>query len=110
MEDAGRRRYIGAMIDISQIRCALDRISQQNEALREIASMSAHQLRGPLTSLMGLLYLYDKAHPSNPINAQVIDYLDIAARNLDAVIHQVIQRTALAVSSDHVEPAQTPER
>jgi PAS domain S-box-containing protein len=110
MEDAGRRRYIGAMIDISQIRCALDRISQQNEVLREIASMSAHQLRGPLTSLMGLLYLYDKAHPSNPINAQVIDYLDVAARNLDDVIHQVIQRTALAVTSDHVEPAQTPER
>lgn len=110
LHDQGRRRLIGAMIDVSELRGAMARISRQNELLREIASMSSHQLRGPLTSLMGLLYLYDKEHPSNPVNGQVIDYLDVAARNLDKIIHQVIQHTSRAAAVDDTERLPAQER
>jgi PAS domain S-box-containing protein len=110
VDEQERQRYVGAMTDVDDLQQAVQRIAAQDQLLQEIAVVVAHQLRGPLTSLMGLLYLYDKGDRTNPMNVQVIDLLDVAAKNLDAVIHQVIQRTASATSNQQMEPPLGQER
>lgn len=87
------RRLMGTMMDVDDARSAMARISRQNEQLRDIARIGSHEIRGPLASLMGLLYLMDKEHPENPLNGEVVTMLDEAAQRLDAVIHRIVQAT-----------------
>ncbi|MCU0331100.1 MAG: PAS domain S-box protein [Candidatus Kapabacteria bacterium] len=92
-KDGELRRLIGSITDVHDIRQKAATIEMQNRQLREIANITSHEIRGPLASLLGLLHLYDKSDPQNPLNAQVLDYLDEAAHNLDVVIHRIVRRT-----------------
>lgn len=92
-KDGELRRLIGSITDVHEIRQKAATIETQNRQLREIAKITSHEIRGPLASLLGLLHLYDKTDPQNPLNAQVLDYLDEAAHNLDVVIHRIVRRT-----------------
>jgi signal transduction histidine kinase len=95
------QRFIGSITDVNDIRQKAVTIETQNRQLREIARITSHEIRGPLASLLGLLHLYDKTDPQNPLNAQVLDYLDEAACNLDIVIHRIVRRTFELEEKEH---------
>lgn len=65
-------------------------ILAQNKRLREIAALASHDIRGHVTSIMGLLNLFDKSNLCNPENAELIKYLEEASNRLDAVIHKIV--------------------
>lgn len=100
VSDEGRQRLVGSMIDVNERKATIARLAEQNEQLREIASMTSHQLRGPLTSLMALIHLYDRKQPNNPVNAQVVEFLAEAAQNLDSVIRAIVNQTTSIDSSE----------
>lgn len=65
----------------------------QNKRLRDIAEISSHNIRKPLASILGLVQLFDKENLQNPLNNEVIDYLQASSEELDLVIRTIIQKT-----------------
>lgn len=62
-------------------------IQQQNKRLREFAFMVAHQIRGPVASILGIVnLLVDKRNET--FSKDLIQHLHTSANNLDEVINE----------------------
>ncbi len=63
-------------------------ILDKNEALREIARISSHEVRSPLSSIMGLVTLLQE--PSNQVEfEEYLKLLHLSSKQLDAIIHKI---------------------
>ena len=67
-------------------------ILDQNEKLRQIASLSSHELRRPVATLMGLVDVLDKEDITNPENKSIINHIDTVANELDNVIRLIVNK------------------
>ncbi|WP_428330611.1 PAS domain S-box protein [Mucilaginibacter sp.] len=70
-----------------------DHVTDQNMRLQEIASISSHEIRRPVATIMGLVNLFDLNYIENPMNKEIISHLDFTARELDSVIHTIVEKT-----------------
>jgi signal transduction histidine kinase len=68
-------------------------VKDQNKKLQEIASISSHELRRPVATILGLVNLFDRENPDNPLNKEIISHLDSTAKELDEVIHSIVEKT-----------------
>ena len=66
---------------------------EQNERLKNIASLSSHELRRPVASMMGLLNILDRDNFSNPENEQIIEHLFTVSQEIDDVIRLIVNKT-----------------
>jgi len=71
-----------------------ERIIEQNNHLREIAFMSAHTVRAPLTNIMSIAQMLDPNNFTNSRDIHLINYLKISAKELDDVIHEIVDKTS----------------
>jgi PAS domain S-box-containing protein len=71
-------------------------IVDQNERLRHIASLTSHELRRPVASLLGLINLMDKHNFFNPDNKEVIEHLLTVGNEIDDVIRLIVDKTFIA--------------
>jgi PAS domain S-box-containing protein len=85
-ENGVGKRMIGAMQDVTVLK-------KQNERLTEIAFINAHEIRKPVASLLGLLQLFKNTGDENP-DPELLKYFGDALKELDAVITQIINKTA----------------
>ena len=95
----GRRSRLVAIKDITDKKKDRQEILAQNKRLREIAHISSHETRKPLASILGLVNLFDKENLANPLNKEIVHYLDITANELDTVIHNIVKKTWLESES-----------
>lgn len=85
-------RFInGFARDVTLQTIQMERIIKQNQQLKEIAWIQSHKVRGPLATILGLIDLFDIGHAS-PENAEIITYLRTAADQLDAVVHDIVEK------------------
>ncbi|MDB4921376.1 PAS domain S-box protein [Mucilaginibacter sp.] len=70
-----------------------DHVKDQNKRLQEIASISSHEIRRPVATILGLVNLFDQNMLDNPMNREIINHIDITAKELDAVIHTIVEKT-----------------
>lgn len=70
-----------------------DNIKEQNKKLQEIASISSHEIRRPVATILGLVNLFDKKNMDSPLNREIIGHIDLTAQELDAVIHTIVEKT-----------------
>ncbi|HEX3386585.1 MAG TPA: PAS domain S-box protein [Mucilaginibacter sp.] len=70
------------------------RIAEQTERLQDIASISSHNIRRPVATILGLTNLFDRKNLDNPLNKDVIEHLETAVMELDDVIHTIVEKTA----------------
>jgi len=70
-----------------------DHVKDQNKRLQEIASISSHDLRRPVATILGLVSLFDRDNLANPLNKEIISHLDNTSRELDGVIHAIVEKT-----------------
>jgi PAS domain S-box-containing protein len=77
-----------------------DHVKDQNLRLQEIASISSHELRRPVATILGLISLFDTRHLDNPLNREIISHLDITGRELDQVIHLIVEKTVYLKADD----------
>lgn len=68
-------------------------ITDQNERLRHIASISSHELRRPIASLLGLINIMDRENFQNPENKEIIEHLLTVGKEIDETIRDIIDRT-----------------
>jgi len=70
-----------------------ENIKEQNKRLQEIASISSHEIRRPVATILGLVNLFDKKNMDNPMNREIVGHIDLTAQELDGVIHTIVEKT-----------------
>jgi len=79
--------------DITESKQHEKKIQQQNIQLKEIASITSHQVRVPLANILGLTEILDSEDPLSPCNYKIIEYLKKSAQELDKSIINMVQQT-----------------
>lgn len=75
--------------DITERQLYLTMIERQNAKLREISWFQSHQVRGPLSNIMGLVDTFNHDDAADPNNAKIIEYLKQEALKFDGVIRRI---------------------
>lgn len=73
--------------DLSAMKKQKQQLKLENERLRDMALQPSHILRGPLSSIMGILELIDKEQLDKE-NQKLFDYLQPLAAEIDQTIRQ----------------------
>lgn len=71
---------------------ALQDIEKQNEVLKEVAWVQSHELRGPLSRLMGLVEVFNNYESYKTIKkekAELADEIEKAAKDLDNIVRRL---------------------
>jgi PAS domain S-box-containing protein len=79
--------------DITEQRKHLLRIEEQNTALREIAFIESHKVRGPVASIMGLEQFFNYDDLSDPANKEIMEGVSKLTKELDAIIREVVSKS-----------------
>ncbi len=77
--------------DITDQRKSLTRIDAQTQLLMEIANIQSHKVRGPVTTIMGLVKVFDFEDPANPENMEVLQGIASVTDSLDMIVRDVIR-------------------
>jgi PAS domain-containing protein len=83
----------GTLQDVTEQRLYIQKIQLQNQKLKDIAWIQSHKVRSPVATIMGLIQLFNKDEPEDPINQQVLEGIQEAAVNLDEVIKEINDKT-----------------
>jgi len=79
--------------DITERLKTEEALIEQNERLKNIASLSSHELRRPVASMLGLMNIIDRQNFSNPENEQIIEHLFTVSKEIDEVIRLIVNKT-----------------
>ncbi len=78
----------------------LKRIASQGRILQHITYIQAHDLRGNVATILGLVKLINSEDPSDPQNKEIIQHIDAVATKLDSVIIDVINEENKLMKED----------
>ena len=95
-------KHIGVIRDITEQKRILLNLERQNSQLKEIAWTQSHVVRAPLARLIGLVKMFKKNLVSPEEETLMIDYILKSANELDAVIHEITNKT---ISSANIHEA-----
>jgi len=86
-------RMIGAMQDVSNQKRYAQQLLNQNDQLREIAWINSHEVRRPLSNILGLVNLIKNSSTDREEVLQLIDLLDTSAKELDNAVVMINRQT-----------------
>ncbi|HMI02274.1 MAG TPA: PAS domain S-box protein [Pedobacter sp.] len=75
--------------DITTQHLYLRRIEKQNAKFKEIAWSQSHEVRAPLSNIMGLTALFNFEDTSDPGNAKIMRLISNASQQLDDIIKKI---------------------
>ncbi len=79
--------------NITEYVSMIDSLEEKNKQLKDIAWVQSHKLRGPLTTIIGILeFLNDEDAPSEMKKEMLIGLKDKVAE-MDAIIHEIVSKT-----------------
>lgn len=84
-------RMVGALRDFTERVRFFRLLEEQNKKLREIAWSQSHELRGPLSRILGLVDLVEKSGADEIENPEILGYLKQSSKELDEVIHRIVR-------------------
>jgi signal transduction histidine kinase len=64
---------------------------EYNHRLEQFAFVTAHNLRGPVATLLGLAQIYNKKDGSDPINLTILEQADETTKKLDGIIRDLVE-------------------
>lgn len=79
--------------DITKQHLYTQMIERQNEQLKKIAWMLSHELRAPVANILGLVPLFNKSKVADPINKEVLSYVEEATIRVDEIIKKINEQT-----------------
>ncbi|MDT0676668.1 PAS domain-containing protein [Autumnicola musiva] len=89
-------RLVGAARDVTRSKLMIDEIQQQNKLLKEITWIQSHEVRAPLSRILSLVNLLPEID-SKEEREEFLKYLEISAKDLDAIIKQVIAKAEFLI-------------
>lgn len=69
------------------------KIESQNKQFKEIAWVQAHQIRGPVSNLLGLVDLFNVKQPDDPDNLELLARVKHTAMQMDESIQEIVYLT-----------------
>jgi PAS domain S-box-containing protein len=89
--------WIAVEKDVTERHNHLQAIEEQNKQLRDIAWMQSHEVRGPLTKIMGIVDFFSFKYTSQEEISNYLPYmlssLSSAANEMDEVIRKIVTKT-----------------
>jgi PAS domain S-box-containing protein len=79
--------------DITEQRKHLLKIEQQNTALREIAFIESHKVRGPVATILGLAQFFNHEKLDDPLNREIMEGILKVSLDLDGIIREVVRKS-----------------
>lgn len=70
----------------------MENLTKHSQVLKDIGYMQAHQVRGPVTTLLSMAELYNRDNPLDPINQYLIDNMELVTLKLDNAVKAVIAK------------------
>lgn len=92
-ENGKLTQYISVEADVTERKRFIEKLERQNKQLKNIAWISSHEVRRPVSSILGLISLYDYECPAAPFNKEILQHLNTVTRELDVVIHRIVDKT-----------------
>ncbi|SDL11933.1 PAS domain S-box-containing protein [Pedobacter sp. ok626] len=80
-------------VDITDQKNYQQKIERQNKQFKEIAWVQAHQIRGPVSNLLGLVDLFNIKQPSDPDNLELLARVRHTAIQMDESIKDIVYLT-----------------
>jgi signal transduction histidine kinase len=88
------RRVIARLIDEkNRAEWQEKKIREQNEKLRELAFMSSHTVRAPLSNILGLTAYIKEVKVDKEFERFALDGIQESAKQLDGAIHSMVEKT-----------------
>ena len=79
--------------DITEQRKHLHKIEEQNTALRDIAFIESHKVRGPVATILGLEQFFNYDNLSDPVNKEIMEGITKVSIELDTIIREVVRKS-----------------
>jgi PAS domain S-box-containing protein len=92
VEGEQRQGVVMTWTDITLLKRTEERLREQNQRLRQIARVQAHDIRGPLASVLGLVEILEDM-PLDAEQREIAALLHQAAQDLDQVVRGIVGRT-----------------
>ncbi|PKA23124.1 diguanylate cyclase [Leptospira sp. mixed culture ATI2-C-A1] len=90
--------YVSAIIvDITEKVLADQKIKNQIQELKEIARIQSHEIRSPLSNILGLVNLLESGMPEET-KKEIYTHLRKSATDLDTLICGIVKKTAISLS------------
>ncbi|SMC54547.1 response regulator [Pedobacter nyackensis] len=80
-------------IDNTDQKSYQQKIESQNRQFKEIAWVQAHQIRGPVSNLLGLVELFNIKQPNDPGNLELLARVKHTAIQMDESIQEIVYLT-----------------
>ncbi|HEX8331880.1 MAG TPA: histidine kinase dimerization/phospho-acceptor domain-containing protein [Segetibacter sp.] len=97
----GKVKGVGCFLqNITQRLLHEQEINRQNRKFKEIAFIISHDVRAPLSNILGLVEFLDKTDSAKDDNKQLVEYIKVSARQLDEVVRNVVDRTVKLNTED----------
>ncbi len=90
-EEGQVTHFISVQTDVTQREMRIHKIKQQTHKLSEIAWKQAHEVRGPLSRLMGIIHLFEKGIIEQDEILKFIQLIVDAGHDLDSILHDMIE-------------------
>ena len=89
------KSLLGSMQDITQQQRHLKAIEKQNTLLKEISWDQAHEVRAPLSRILGLIDMIGQDDTDEQTMKQALNYLSSSAHELDQIIRGVVRKVEI---------------
>ena len=70
----------------------IERIRAQKNALMDIAYIQSHEVRGPISTILGLVQLFNYEDLSDPNNRELMEGIATVTQRLDKVVTDVVKK------------------
>ena len=70
----------------------IERIRVQKNVLKDIAYIQSHEVRGPVSTILGLVQLFNFEDPSDPINMELMEGIATVTHRLDKIVTEVVNK------------------
>ncbi|NDC40018.1 MAG: hypothetical protein EBZ77_00435 [Chitinophagia bacterium] len=70
----------------------LKKLEVQSNVLMDIAHIQSHEIRGPVSTIMGLAQLFNYDDLSDPVNRELMEGIGTLANRLDKIVTDVVNR------------------
>ena len=89
-------RALQSIIDLTENLERLNKIEIQNKKLKDIAWKQSHEVRAPLSNIMGLVILLktNLNLEDDEENSKIINYITESTKKLDEIIHDIVDKTS----------------
>jgi PAS domain S-box-containing protein len=85
----------------------IDELMRQNKDLQQFSYITSHNLRAPVANMMGILNLYNRENPADPLNQLLIEKFGESTEQLNSTLSDLIRilviKNTVNVDSEYME-------